>query len=236
MTAKSVMVLSLVLQSIHFTPRWALHTQLGGVRDILRNHDLALGLEPSSQNIPKDPRTCISHFDLLPVTTEYICCPSCYALYLYEQEDQNHSETSIYPQACSYQTTPSSIPCGISLWKNVQTQGNVYRRVPIKNHLHQDLKSRVGRFLSHKGMESFVKGRPHGLSLPDMVDDIWLSRVFVGLKDSSGKPFYPGPPDKIRLVFGLSVDSFNPLGNQSKRFLPQVYGSFYSTSHGNSGI
>lgn len=67
LTAKSVMVLSLVLQSIHFTPRRALRTQLSGVRDILRNHDLALGLEPGSHNIPKDPRTCISHFDLLPV-------------------------------------------------------------------------------------------------------------------------------------------------------------------------
>lgn len=211
------MVLSLVLQSIHFTPRRALRTQLSGVRDILRNHDLALGLEPGSHNIPKDPRTCISHFDLLPVTIEYICCSSCHALYPYEREDQNHGETSIHPQACSYQTTPSSAPCGTSLWKNVQTQGNVYRRVPIKKHLHQTLKSWVGRLLSRKGMESLVKGRPHGLSSPDIVDDIWLSRVFVGLKDSSGKPFYPGPPEEIRLVFGLSVDSFNPLGNQTAK-------------------
>ena len=207
------MVLSLVLQSIHFTPRRALRTHLGGVRDILRNHDLSMGLEPGAQNIPKDPRTCISHFDLLPVTTEYICCPSCHALYPYEH--QNHNST--YPQGCNYRTTQSSTPCGILLWKDIQVRGNDYRRVPIKKHLHQELKSWVGRLLSRKGMETLVKGRPHALLSPDIVDDIWLSRVFVGLKDSSGKPFYPGPPNEIRLVFGLSVDSFNPLGNQTAK-------------------
>jgi len=211
------MVLSLVLHNIYFTPRRALRAQLGGVRDILRNIELSLGLEPGTQIIPKDPRTCISHFDLLPVTTEYICCPSCHALYPDEREDENHGETSIYTQTCSYQSTPSSNPCGASLWENIQTQGNVYRKAPIKKHLHQDLKSWVGRLLSRKGMESLVKSRPHGHSSPDVVDDIWLSKVFVGLKDSSGKPFYPGPPNEIRLVFGLSVDSFNPLGNQTAK-------------------
>jgi hypothetical protein len=39
----------------------------------------------------------------------------------------------------------------------------------------------------------------------------------LNLKDHSGNKFYPGPPDEGRLVFSLSVDSFDPLGNKTAK-------------------
>ena len=49
------------------------------------------------------------------------------------------------------------------------------------------------------------------------VDDIWSSHVFVQLKDHTGQPFLPGPPDEGRLVFGLATDSFDVFGMKTAK-------------------
>lgn len=49
------------------------------------------------------------------------------------------------------------------------------------------------------------------------IDDIWRSKVFSDLKDSEGNPFLPGPAGEGRLVFSLSVDSFNPFHNKTAK-------------------
>jgi len=56
-----------------------------------------------------------------------------------------------------------------------------------------------------------------GQAKPTIIDDIWLSDVFLNLKDRSGQPFYPGPSTEGRLVFSLSVDSFDPFGNKTAK-------------------
>ncbi|KAF9487134.1 hypothetical protein BDN71DRAFT_1363223, partial [Pleurotus eryngii] len=40
--------------------------------------------------------------------------------------------------------------------------------------------------------------------------DIWLADVFQQLKDHEGNPFLSQSPTEGRLVFGLSVNSFEP--------------------------
>ncbi|KJA14683.1 hypothetical protein HYPSUDRAFT_94559, partial [Hypholoma sublateritium FD-334 SS-4] len=86
---------------------------------------------------------------------------------------------------------------------------------PLKIYSHHDFKSWLGRLLSRPGIEDMIASRPYTSGLaPESVDDIWLSKVFSSLKDSSGKRFYPGPGSEARLVFSLSVDSFNPFGNK----------------------
>lgn len=50
-----------------------------------------------------------------------------------------------------------------------------------------------------------------------VVKDIWSSAALLELKDQSGSPFLPAPPGEGRLVFGLSVDSFNPFYNKTAK-------------------
>jgi len=45
--------------------------------------------------------------------------------------------------------------------------------------------------------------------------NIRSSAVFRDITDPSGKHFYPGPGTNARLVFSLSVDSFDPFGNKT---------------------
>ncbi|KAJ2912519.1 hypothetical protein MD484_g7899, partial [Candolleomyces efflorescens] len=60
-----------------------------------------------------------------------------------------------------------------------------------------------------------VKVRPD--SDGKQVSDIWSSQVFQELQDQSGEKFFPGPEDELRLVFSLSVDSFNPFHNKTAK-------------------
>lgn len=92
--------------------------------------------------------------------------------------------------------------------------------VPIRKYQHQNLKAWVGRLLSRPGMEQLLESaysteRTSGLSAS--VDDIWRSCVFQDLTDSAGNPFLPGPPSEGRLVFSMSVDSFNPFHNKTAK-------------------
>jgi hypothetical protein len=74
--------------------------------------------------------------------------------------------------------------------------------------------------LSRKGIEEHLASQPYldaGEVKPTVIDDIWLSDVFLNLKDASGRPFYPGPSTEGQLVFSLSVDSFDPFGNKTAK-------------------
>jgi hypothetical protein len=86
--------------------------------------------------------------------------------------------------------------------------------------LAEDLKHWPGCLLSRKGIEDYLAGPPHvpaGQDRPTEIDDIWLSDTFLDLKDASGRPFYPGPSTEGRLVFGLSVNGFDPFGNKTAK-------------------
>ncbi|KAJ3507192.1 hypothetical protein NLJ89_g6446 [Agrocybe chaxingu] len=99
----------------------------------------------------------------------------------------------------------------------VVNTGNQSRLVPVKQYVHHELKSWLGRLLSRKGMEDLIDSQPHcdPAAALDILDDIWLSPVFLNLKGSNGERFYPGPHSEGRLIFSLSVDSFDPLGNKA---------------------
>lgn len=106
------------------------------------------------------------------------------------------------------------------MWKEKNLGNGRSLLLPIRKYVHQDLKSWVGRLLSCPGMEDMLDAcwdnSPAG-SPPSNVPDIWTSTVFKTLKDSTGAPFYPGPPGEGRLVFSLSVDSFNPFHNKTAK-------------------
>lgn len=212
---RAASVLSVVLQNFYFLPRRALRLQLSGIRDIIRHtstNSSSLVLS-DTQSIPKDPRTCSSHLQLDPIVTQFISCPTCHYLYPYEPDG---SQSSAIPLLCSYRETKANGACGSELSKQKRIGGNDFRSIPIRKYLHQDIGAWLGRLLSRKGIEDHLDNRPH-LPTSTTVDDILLSDILLSLKDSSGNPFLSGAGDECRLVFSLSVDSFDPFGNQTAK-------------------
>ncbi len=207
-SSKTALILSLILQNVYFIPRRALRIHLAGMANILKHNAPALQV---IDLIPKDPNTCISYFDLNPVVMKYLVCPTCNCLY--------PLDAPIRKMNCGYQSTPESSVCGEPLWRSQRTRGNVTRKIPLKVYTHHDLNSWLGRLFSRPNIEDMIDGRPHGSNLmhAEAVEDIWQSEVFLNLKDSSGQNFYPGPGSESRLIFSISVDSFNPFGNKTAK-------------------
>jgi hypothetical protein len=206
---KAASIVSLVMENIFFTPRRALRAQLAGIRDVLRRSGAP---SEDTKQIPKDPSSCSAPFYLDPITRQFTSCPNCFCLYPYNSGDDPNDVHNPAIKCCTFRKTPANSPCNEPLWTPRDIGGNRTRYVPCRKHLHQDLKSWLGRLLSREGMEEVLESRPSGRpSDPNApIDDIWLSEVFLNLKDVSGQPFYPGTDEEMRLVFSLSVDGFNP--------------------------
>lgn len=165
--------------------------------------DGLLGYSNLFDQIPKDPRAIYSHFDLHPRTQTFICCPSCYALYPNDETTE---------ELCSYQATVSSELCGTSLFLTRNIRGKSLKR-PVRLYVAQSLKEWVGRLLSRKSMEQHLE-TPWVSHQPHAMQDIWDGQAVRGILGPDGTPFLERPPgdSKLRLVFSLSMDGFNPFG------------------------
>jgi hypothetical protein len=224
--AKAAAVLTLVLQNFYFLPRRALRVQLGGIRNIIRAAANPLSVQTTLDCIPKHPKTCSSQFHLDAIVTQYLSCPTCHCLYLHEPGITTDGRTpdllpdhSPVNSHCTYRDTKDQDPCGAPLWKERRVGGDRVVSVPIRKYYHQDFKSWMGRLLARKGIEEHIEPRlnQQGAMDSDITDDICASDIILNLKDNSGDKFYPGPKDEGRLIFSLSVDSFDPLGNKTAR-------------------
>ena len=72
--------------------------------------------------------------------------------------------------------------------------------------------------LSRNGIEEHLDITPSANADANRsIDDIRSSAIFLELKDAHGHPFFPPPVGEGRLVFSLSVDSFDPFGNQAAK-------------------
>jgi hypothetical protein len=213
---KAASLVSLVLENIYFTPRRALRVHLAGLRSFARS----AGLPSDMVNlIPKDPRPASSHFDINPILRTFVSCPTCHCLYPYNLDGAPSGNLHPTVSHCSFVKTPSSVPCNTPLWTERVLGGGRIRSSPCAKYLHQDLKSWLGRLISRKGMEDTLdscpqgdRGNPHA-----PIDDIWQSPVFNNLKDKHGTPFLPGPQNEGRIIFGFSVDSFDPFGMKTAK-------------------
>lgn len=211
-------ILSLVLENIFFIPRRALRTLLAGSRGLLRQHRAT---NEDIAAIQIDPTSGLLRARLNPVTKQFVVCPSCHALYPFLPGDNPRNQDNPFILNCDNQRTSASPVCGTMLWKEKSLGNGQSLLLPVRKYVHQDLKSWVGRLLSRPGMEDMLDSCWEPAAPPSSprsnVPDIWSSRVFETLKDSTGAPFYPGPNGEGRLVFSLSVDSFNPFHNKTAK-------------------
>lgn len=170
-----------------------------------RSDDIAHTVSPDS--LPTDIRTILGRFDLDPVTRPYICCPACCAIY-----------PKPYPKTCSYQLTPQSKPCGTQLWRTRTIIGRAFS-FPLREFLYQEMKHWLARLLSRDNLEDMMDAilkRAVKEALEAMLD-IWDAPVLRELVLSDGTRFVDAPPGEARLVFGLSVDGFNPFQSKTAK-------------------
>ncbi|KAF8989607.1 hypothetical protein BDQ17DRAFT_1187410, partial [Cyathus striatus] len=84
---------------------------------------------------------------------------------------------------------------------------------------HSDLVTWLGHLLSWKGIEELLEALICDVSedLDSDISDIWQSSIFTQLKDDLGGSFFPEPGDEGRLIFSISVDSFDPFGMKTAK-------------------
>ena len=189
-------------------PGRATYVLLAGMRDTFRlTLFYARGtdiLTPEDNRLlrflARDPRTVLTTFDLDPSVHEYICCPSCFALY-----PCNDSA----PRLCAHKSTPSSNACKAKLWRKRTIRGKSMD-FPVRKYLHQSMRHWLGRMLSRKEIETWLQesrsGDPHD-PMRDVFDGLALQKFKAPWENH---PFLLAPNDELRLVFSLSVDGFNP--------------------------
>ena len=203
------------MQNIYFTPIRALRVLLGGLKGLLTASGASHSIVDS---IPLDPRLTSAHFNLDPITQTYIVCPSCHHHYPYLPGDSPANTDEPFTLQCTNRRAAESAVCGTLLWIQRDLGGGHSRFIPVRKYMHQGLKSWLGRLLSRKGMEDILESEPFEPPSPDApVDDILRSNLFRELKGPSGEQFFPAPPGEGRLVFSLSVDSFNPFHNKTAK-------------------
>lgn len=144
-------VLPLILNLRFDLPRRPTKILLAGLRTIIRLMSVGISKDhksPLADNIPKDPRTVITHLNIEPKTDTFVCCPDCGCLY----------SVRPFPSKCLSQSTPSSGACGADLFRKAVFGGREYQR-PIRVYIHQRMQDWVGRFLSRPGIEDLMDAR-----------------------------------------------------------------------------
>jgi len=221
------LVLTLVLRFLFNLSRRRTDVVLAGLHDILRLANI-----PSEElkRIPHDSRTVLRRFQLDPITTTYIMCSECYALY----------PLTITKKSCIHKPTEESEPCGAPILQSVrQTTGNHHQEnsssaseadggegggdgdhyAPIKTYTHQSFKHWLASMLCRPGMEDIIDDYDRLFAEKDHIEDIWDTKFLQDFPDSTQtaherKPFFtPAMKQDGRYAFSLSADSFNPFGN-----------------------
>jgi len=158
-------------------------------------HDILL------DNIPKDPRTVYTHFDLHPRVHTYVCCPKCFALY-----DHNSST----PQQCTNKPIPEST-CGVDLMISRRIRSKVFSR-PIRLYTAQSLKEWLGRMLSRPETERHFEIPRQYTDRSGELRDFWDGSAIHSFMGPDKLLFAEGPAGELRLVFAISMDGFSPFG------------------------
>lgn len=220
------LILILVLRFLFNLSRRKTDVVLAGLRDVIR-----LANVPSEQlkHIPRDSRTILQKFRLDPITTTYIMCSRCYALY----------PLTIAEKACIHKSTEQSEPCGAPILHLIrrttrnrsqddtpsgseteerrENDGGCW--MPIKTYTHQSFKHWLASMLCRPGVEDIIDDYDRLFEERDDITDIWDTKFMRDFPDSAQtshepKPFFtPAMKQDGRYAFSLSVDSFDPLGN-----------------------
>lgn len=159
-------------------------------------------------------RSILDVFSFQAESIRYVCCPNCFKLYPTNSIDSDHCPR--IPDICGYQCTPSSPPCSARLSRARFLYGREVKAF-IKEFYYYSLKDWVADMLHRPGMENTLEGQIADLRDSDLegnMDDIFDGSALRNLKDNVGRPFLRTCGSELRMLFGLSVDAYNPLHNK----------------------
>lgn len=174
------------------------------VRHLLNDAHDFMEYDQLITNIPRDPRTLFTHFDLHPRLNTYVCCPTCFALY--------HHDSSV-PNRCNNMIQPEN-KCGAELMMSRTIRGHVFKR-PKRIYVAQSLKEWLGRLLSRPEIERCLETTGVPKNQPSDLHDVWDGAAVRSFLGPDKKPFFMAPKGQLRLIFSLSMDGFNPFGESS---------------------
>ena len=162
-----------------------------------------------------DVRSILNVFGFEAESVRYVCCPHCFKLYPTDSNDPTHP--SLVPDICKYQRTPTSPPCNARLTRMRFLHGGE-RTTFIKEFYYYSLKDWLADMLHRPGVEDILgEAQVGGLRDSDpegIMDDIFDGSAFRNFRDNVGQPFLRSHGSELRLLFGLSVDAYNPLHNK----------------------
>ena len=151
--------------------------------------------------IPNSPLTAVEMLGLLPHCTEYVCCPSCFAIY------DTSPGKGPYPKQCTNQDTPDSPVCNRLLRKSGGT--NTKRVKPVRKYLYQNMKEWMAALLTREGFEEKVD-RDLSPNHGGEMHDIWDAPELHNFKGPDGSLFIKPGLVEGRYIFSLCMDGFNP--------------------------
>lgn len=167
----------------------------------------------ASIHLHSDIRSVLDALGFHSESVRYVCCPSCFQLYSTHSPDPNHPPH--LPDACTHRRTPASPPCDARLSRTRFLRGKG-TKVFIKEFYYYPLKDWLADMLHRPGMEDILGqiGNTRDAGDEETMDDIFDGSALRNLKDNRGLPFLRTCGSELRLLFGLSVDAYNPFHNK----------------------
>lgn len=161
-------------------------------------------------DIPRDPRTIRSRYDLGGETVEYAVCPRCHCLY----PPGAGSRRPRYPELCSNTAEPPGTPCNEQLLDK-------YKKTPLKKFVHNSVKKFIASLLSEESTERHIDDscdRLRRFSLLGRLPELsgpFDAEFLRDFRTHSHGSLFIERGDEARLAFSLAVDFFNVEGNRS---------------------
>lgn len=160
--------------------------------------------------IPRDIRTVLSWFNLDPVLSTYVCCPSQACSSLYKPVEGQ------FPERCT--AVVNGRLCKELLGKRCTVNGKIFVR-PIRRFQYQSPIEWIARLLSRPGIEDAIETNLLNSTERQTVSDIWQTSYMRQFLWADGHSFWSSPKDEMRLLFSLTIDWFNahhsPVGRKS---------------------
>lgn len=167
-----------------------------------------------------DVRSVLGALGFQAESVRYVCCPHCFKLYTPDSPDSLNSLDSNHcppvPDVCEYKRTPASPPCDAHLSRTRFLHGRE-TKVFIKEFYYYSLKDWLADMLHRPGMENILwegQSCSYDPGPEGTMNDIFDGSALRNLKDNMGRPFLRACGSELRLLFGLSIDAYNPLHNK----------------------